>query len=108
MAATLAADKDLPFFFLAGDANRDRTVDVTDLGILATNWQQSPQTFSQADFSYDGVVDVTDLGILATNWQRSVPAPGPAPGLSKASLISGKIATVKRVSQATLAADVIG
>jgi uncharacterized delta-60 repeat protein len=71
----LAADEELPFFFLAGDANRDRVVDVSDLGILATNWQQSPRTFSQADFSYDGVVDVTDLGILATNWQKTLPAP---------------------------------
>jgi hypothetical protein len=44
-------------------------VDVADLGILATNWQQSPRIFSQGDFNYDGSVDVADLGILATNWQ---------------------------------------
>jgi hypothetical protein len=73
LAATFGYD----FFVLAGDANRDRTVDITDLGILATNWQQSPKAFSQGDFSYDGTVDITDLGILATNWQQDVPASRP-------------------------------
>jgi predicted outer membrane repeat protein len=74
----------LDFFILAGDANRDRIVDITDLGILATNWQQSPRTFSQGNFNYtDTIVDITDLGMLATNWQQSLPAGGrsaaPAP-----------------------------
>jgi hypothetical protein len=62
------------FFFLNGDANHDRTVDVTDLGILATNWQSTGVGFSQGDFNLDGFTDVTDLGILATNWQKSLPA----------------------------------
>ncbi len=65
----------LDFFVLVGDANHDRIVDITDLGILATNWQGSPRTFSQGDFNYDGIVDISDLGILATNWQKSLPAP---------------------------------
>jgi hypothetical protein len=68
----LAADYTLDFFFLSGDSNHDRHVDVSDLGILATNWQGSGKTFSQGDFNYDGKVDVTDLGLLATNWQHSV------------------------------------
>jgi methionine-rich copper-binding protein CopC len=67
----------LDFFVLSGDANHDRTVDITDLGILATNWQQSPRGFSQGDFNYDGTVDITDLGTLATNWQVSLPEPSP-------------------------------
>jgi hypothetical protein len=56
-----------------GDANLDRSVDVADLGILASNWQQSPRVFSQGDFNYDGVVDISDLGMLATSWQKSLP-----------------------------------
>ena len=44
----------------AGDANRDRTVDISDLGILATNWQGSGKTFVQGDFNYDGIVDISD------------------------------------------------
>ena len=70
----MAADSTFDFFVLAGDANHDRHVDVTDLGVLATNWQGSGKTFSDGDFNYDGVVDVTDLGILATNWQKSLPS----------------------------------
>ncbi len=58
----------------AGDANRDRTVDISDLGILATNWQGSGKTFVQGDFNYDGIVDISDLGILATNWQKTLVA----------------------------------
>jgi uncharacterized delta-60 repeat protein len=69
----LAADSLLNFFFLNGDANHDRVVDVSDLGVLASNWQDSDLVFSEGDFSYDGVVDVSDLGILATNWQKSQP-----------------------------------
>ncbi len=62
------------FFVLVGDANHDRIVDITDLGILATNWQGSPRTFSQGDFNYDTKVDISDLGILATKWQTGVTA----------------------------------
>ncbi len=71
----MAADAVLAFFFLNGDANHDRSVNISDLGVLATNWQTTGKTFSQADFSYDGVVDISDLGILATNWQKTLAAP---------------------------------
>lgn len=60
---------------LAGDANRDGTVDITDLGILATNWQLTSTGALPADFDFNGVVDITDLGILATNWQLSLLSP---------------------------------
>jgi hypothetical protein len=63
------------FFVLAGDADHDRDIDVNDLGILATNWQLSPRTFSQGDFDYTGTVDVNDLGILATKWQQQLAPP---------------------------------
>ena len=71
----LATAYQFDFYTLAGDANRDRVVDVTDLGILATNWQGTGKNFAQADFNYDGIVDVSDLGILATNWQKTLAAP---------------------------------
>ena len=57
-----------------GDATLDGQVDVSDLGRLATNWQQSAD-WSGGDFNYDGFVDVTDLGALATNWQLGVGNP---------------------------------
>jgi uncharacterized delta-60 repeat protein len=74
----LAADHVLNFVALAGDANGDRSVNVGDLGILASNWQQSPRTFSQGDFDYSGTVDVNDLGILASHWQQSLSPSAPA------------------------------
>jgi hypothetical protein len=69
-------------FFLGGDTNRDRKVDVADLGNLATNWQQINRTFSQGNFDYSpaGAVDVNDLGILASNWQHSVAVSGASGG----------------------------
>jgi rhamnogalacturonan endolyase len=83
----LAADAVVNFFILAGDANHDAAVDVSDLGILATNWQSTGMTFGQGDFNYDGVIDVTDLGILATNWQKNMPAPA-APSLQSAATVT--------------------
>jgi hypothetical protein len=71
----LTTDLTIDFFVLAGDANRDRMVDIQDLGILSMNWQGSGKLFSQGDFNYDGKVDAADLGILSTNWQKSLSAP---------------------------------
>jgi len=67
----------LDFFVLAGDANRDRTVNQLDLDILTMNWQQSPRNFSEGDFNYDTRVDARDLLILANNWQKTLPPPLP-------------------------------
>jgi probable HAF family extracellular repeat protein len=69
------------FFVLAGDADRDRDIDINDLGVLATNWQRTNKTFSDGDFDYNGTVDVNDLGILATQWQQTL-AFSSAPTLS--------------------------
>jgi hypothetical protein len=85
----------LDFFILAGDANRDRKVDVGDLGIVATSWQQSPRTFSQGDFDYNGSVNVNDLGILATNWQATLAASGAPVGAAAPSLIPRKGSQVR-------------
>jgi hypothetical protein len=52
-----------------GDANGDKKVDVSDLGILAANYgMTSGATLAQGDFNGDGAVDVSDLGILAANY----------------------------------------
>ena len=58
-----------------GDANLDAQVDLTDLTILAGNWQRSGMTFAGGDFNGDGAVDLTDLTILAGLWQTAAPAP---------------------------------
>jgi hypothetical protein len=61
-------------YTVSGDANLDRTVDITDLGILASNWQQSPRRWSFGDFTFDQTVDIADLGVLASNWQGTAVA----------------------------------
>jgi hypothetical protein len=80
------------FFFLKGDANHDRYVDIVDLGVVGSNWQQSPRGWTQGDFDYSGKVDIVDLGIVGTNWQtylapppENSSTPSMAPALSKAS-----------------------
>jgi hypothetical protein len=55
---------------LPGDTNNDGKVNATDLGRLATRWQQLGN-WSMGDFNLDGTIDVTDLGILASHWQQT-------------------------------------
>ncbi|MCS7033605.1 MAG: S8 family serine peptidase [Phycisphaerae bacterium] len=67
----------LNFFVLGGDANRDRTVDLTDFGILAANFN-SFATFSGGDFDYNGSAGLGDFSILAANFNTSLPMPSEA------------------------------
>jgi hypothetical protein len=65
------------FFFLNGDANRDRAVNLLDFNILSTNFGQSPRDFSQGDLNYDGQVNLIDFNILSGNFGQSL---GPEAG----------------------------
>jgi T5SS/PEP-CTERM-associated repeat protein len=69
-------------YTLRGDATLDGTVDVGDLGALATNYGLTTGgIWAGGDFNYDGKVDVGDLGLLATNYGASLgigPAAEPA------------------------------
>ena len=58
-----------------GDVNLDGSVNVADLGILASNWQRSGN-WSRGDFNYDGTVDTIDFNILAANFGATAPATG--------------------------------
>ena len=69
------------FFILAGDANRDRKVDLADFVILRNNFGQPGSVFSQGDFNYDGNVDLSDFVILRNNFGQSVDDPDEGPGL---------------------------
>jgi hypothetical protein len=97
----LAADFSFDFFVLTGDANRDRKVDITDLGILATNWQAGQKKFSEADFDYDTIVDITDLGFLATNWQKDLPAPAARAPLPFAGARAGRVIELVELTTAS-------
>jgi hypothetical protein len=60
------------FFFLNGDANRDRTVNLLDFNVLTSNFGQSGRNFSQGDFTYDGAVNLSDFNVLAARFGSSV------------------------------------
>ena len=101
----LASDYSFDFFALAGDANHDRTVDISDLGILATNWQGTGKTFAQGDFNYDGVVDVSDLGILATNWQKTLAVPSQPTTVSLRARVPARSPSIANKTRRSLADD---
>ena len=69
------------FFVLAGDANRDRIVDLADFVILRNNFGTTASVFSQGDFNYDGVVDLADFVILRNNFGQTLDDPDEGPGL---------------------------
>jgi hypothetical protein len=73
LSGTTAVD----FFVLAGDANRNRSVEIADFGLLAANFNAQPRDFGQGDFNYDDVVDIVDFAILAGRFNASLPAPAP-------------------------------
>jgi hypothetical protein len=68
----LLADGSLDFFFLSGDANRDRKVDIYDLRAYASHFSGAGD-FATGDFNFDGVVDRADLQLLTINWQKILP-----------------------------------
>jgi RHS repeat-associated protein len=60
------------FFFLAGDANRDRSVDIADFSVLAARFNQ-PGVFSEGDFNYSGTVEIGDFALLAGKFNTTLP-----------------------------------
>lgn len=53
-------------FYIAGDVNRDGSVNVFDLSTLLTNWQRTG--VSPSDVNGDSVVNIFDLSILLSKW----------------------------------------
>lgn len=82
----LTDDPSQAFYVLAGDANRDRIVDFSDLLIAAQNYGRTGRTFSQGNFNYDssGRVNFDDLLLLAQRYGRYLaPAASPMTALSQ-------------------------
>lgn len=51
-----------------GDLNNDGKINISDLSILASNWNKTGQTYAQGDINGDGKVNIQDLAIMAANW----------------------------------------
>jgi hypothetical protein len=54
----------------SGDVNGDGKVNLTDLSILLTHWNEAGATRATGDLNSDGKVNLTDLSILLTNWGK--------------------------------------
>ncbi|MFO0900345.1 MAG: Ig-like domain-containing protein [Pirellulales bacterium] len=83
------ATKGLPT--LQGDFNGDGKVDLTDFGILKSNFGKTPAALGDGDANGDAKVDLTDFGILKENFGKS-----------------GAVATPAVVAQATDYAFAVG
>ena len=88
------------YFPFAGDANRDQTVNIGDLTLLAGSFGTSGKTWQQGDFNGDGLVNIGDLTILAGNFGNSVTSPSATtvPESASAILLAGLLAGLLRRS----------
>jgi rhamnogalacturonan endolyase len=98
---TFATDYTLSFFALAGDANRDRSVDFLDLSAMAQNYNASGgKAWADGDFNGDGSVDFQDLAILAQRYNTSLAAP--AAGAAAATSTASSAADLSAVTMAVI------
>lgn len=82
---------------LPGDANADDTVDVGDLGILASEWGTvADGRWDLGDFTGDDAVDVGDLGVLAAHFGATRAARVPEPAVAPALLAAAGAMTLRR------------
>ncbi|HRK31221.1 MAG TPA: S8 family serine peptidase [Tepidisphaeraceae bacterium] len=72
------------FFVLAGDATRDRNVNLDDFTALSASFGLTGTVFSQGNFNYDNSTDLNDFTILATQFGKSLPQPRPVQSTSEA------------------------
>jgi hypothetical protein len=75
----ISADVPLDFFFLGGDANRDKKVNALDFNVLASNFGGSGKNFSQGNFNYDANVNTLDFNILAMGFNKALAGPALGP-----------------------------
>jgi hypothetical protein len=68
---TLSAAISFDFFVFAGDADRNRVVNIQDFAILASNFNL-PGVFSDGDFNYSGTVNINDFAILAGKFNEQL------------------------------------
>jgi hypothetical protein len=72
----LVSNVTVNFHVYAGDINRDRQVNFTDLVPLAQHYNTTGgMTFADGDLNYDGNVDFNDLVILAQRYNQALGTP---------------------------------
>jgi hypothetical protein len=59
------------FTILPGDATRDGTVNLSDLSIVGSHWNQTGMTWEGGDFTGDGIVNLSDWSFVGLYWQTA-------------------------------------
>ena len=67
------------YAFPDGDANIDRSVNLSDFNALASNFGQSARLWTHGDFNGDEVVNLIDFNILASHFGQSASGPTVTP-----------------------------
>jgi hypothetical protein len=62
---------------LAGDADLDGAVGITDFNMLAGHFGGATQLWTDGDFNYDGVVNLLDLNAIAMNFGQTLSLSSP-------------------------------
>jgi hypothetical protein len=57
---------------LPGDANLDNRVDINDLTIVLSHYNQTGMTWTEGEFTGDGTVDINDLTIVLAHYNDSI------------------------------------
>ena len=65
--------------FPDGDANIDRTVNLSDFNVLASNFGQGARVWTQGDFNGDDQVNLADFNILASHFGEVASGPTVTP-----------------------------
>jgi len=83
---------------IPGDADLDGSVLLSDLSILAFNWEEDTgMTWLTADFDFNGVVNLADLSELAFHWEETEAGAPPVPEpMTLGLLLAGAAAVIRR------------
>lgn len=60
-------------YTLAGDADLNGVVNISDFSRLAANFNLTNAVWSRGDFNYDGVTGIGDFAVLASNFNETLP-----------------------------------